>query len=90
MARSPKKQKASPQEQAQERRQSLLLDEEIAGNERRIKALARNKLGSKSLLSRAGMNKGGKSSIKSTYGTKAPTRATANPASRSLLANEMP
>ena len=44
------KPKKTAQEEATERRQEQELDNQIAENERRFKALARNKLGSKSLL----------------------------------------
>lgn len=48
--KKPKKPKASAEEKARERLQARQLDKEIAEGEKRFKALARNKLGAKSLL----------------------------------------
>jgi len=53
MASSPKRPKKTAQEKAIEIRQRILLDEEIEESEERFKALARNKLGRKTLLSGA-------------------------------------
>lgn len=58
----PKAPKPTAQELAVVERQSRMLDEEMEESEKRLKALARGKLGSKSLLA--------KSAAKSTSGTK--------------------
>ena len=58
----PKAPKPTAQELAVVERQSRQLDEEMEESEKRLKALARGKLGSKSLLA--------KSAAKSTSGTK--------------------
>tara|TARA_B100001094_G_C18045781_1_gene727338 strand:+ start:729 stop:1013 length:285 start_codon:yes stop_codon:yes gene_type:complete len=58
----PKAPKPTAQEKAVVERQSRMLDETMEENEKRLKALARGKLGSKSLLAN--------SASKSTSGTK--------------------
>ena len=56
MSRSkPKKPKKTAQEKAMVKRQTLLLDKEIAEQEKRLKSMARGKLGAKSLLRGAPM-----------------------------------
>lgn len=51
--KSPKAPKPTAQETAMIARQSMQLDEEMAKNEKRLKAVARGGLGSKSLLGTA-------------------------------------
>jgi len=53
MGSRPKAPKASAAETAIIRRQGMELDKTMASNEKRLKAIARGKLGSKSLLSTA-------------------------------------
>tara|TARA_R110001632_G_scaffold29126_3_gene77490 strand:+ start:445 stop:759 length:315 start_codon:yes stop_codon:yes gene_type:complete len=53
MGSRPKAPKASAEETALIRRQGMELDEKMASNEKRLKAIARGKLGSKSLLGTA-------------------------------------
>ena len=50
----PKTPEPTAQEKAVVERQSRMLDEEMEESEKRLKALARGKLGSKSLLAKAG------------------------------------
>ena len=50
----PKAPEPTAQELAAVERQTRLLDDEMEENERRLKAVARGKLGSKSLLAKAG------------------------------------
>ena len=65
------KPKKTAQEKAREIRQARELDKEIAESERRFKALARGKLGSKSLLADSGMAEPVDSAApKSVYGVK--------------------
>lgn len=52
-----KKAVATAQEIAVEQRQARLLDEEIAEGEKRLKAVARGKLGAASLLGKTGKGK---------------------------------
>ena len=54
----PKAPKATAQEKALERRQTMMLDEEISDQEQRFKAMARGKLGQASLLGGAPRNRG--------------------------------
>ena len=54
----PKAPEPTAQELAVVERQSRQLDEEMEENEKRLKAIARGKLGSKSLLAKAGSAKG--------------------------------
>ena len=58
----PKTPEPTAQEKAVVERQSRMLDEEMEENEKRLKALARGKLGSKSLLAKAG-GVGGQSGV---------------------------
>ena len=58
----PKAPEPTAQELAVVERQSRMLDEEMEENEKRLKALARGKLGSKSLLAKAG-GAGGQSGV---------------------------
>ena len=58
----PKAPKPTAQEKAVVERQSRMLDEEMEESEKRLKALARGKLGSKSLLAKAG-GVGGQSGV---------------------------
>jgi len=51
----PKTPEPTAQEKAVVERQSRMLDEEMEESEKRLKALARGKLGSKSLLAKAGV-----------------------------------
>lgn len=68
-----KKPKATAQEKALERRQSMQLDEEIAESESKFKALARGKLGARSLLAGSGFKQAPSSSApKSVYGRSKP------------------
>lgn len=53
MGSRPKAPKATAQETAMIARQGIELDDQIAVNEKRLKAIARGKLGSKSLLGTA-------------------------------------
>ena len=54
----PKTPEPTAQEKAVVERQSRMLDEEMEESEKRLKALARGKLGSKSLLAKAGSASG--------------------------------
>ena len=54
----PKTPEPTAQEKAGVERQSRMLDETMEENEKRLKALARGKLGSKSLLAKAGSASG--------------------------------
>ena len=54
----PKAPEPTAQEKAVVERQSRMLDEEMEESEKRLKALARGKLGSKSLLAKAGTASG--------------------------------
>jgi hypothetical protein len=58
----PKTPEPTAQEKAVVERQSRMLDEEMEESEKRLKALARGKLGSKSLLAKAG-GVGGQSGV---------------------------
>lgn len=58
----PKTPEPTAQEKAVVERQSRMLDEEMEESEKRLKALARGKLGSKSLLAKAG-GAGGQSGV---------------------------
>ncbi len=55
MGSAPKPPPPSAEEKAMTRRQRIRLDEEIAENERRLKAMAQKKLGKQSLLAKAVM-----------------------------------
>jgi len=66
----PKAPEPTAQELAVVERQSRMLDEEMEESEKRLKALARGKLGSKSLLARGNTTFSGNSALKSTSGTK--------------------
>ena len=58
----PKTPEPTAQEKAVVERQSRMLDEEMEESEKRLKALARGKLGSKSLLAKSG-GAGGQSGV---------------------------
>ena len=51
--KKPKKQKKTAEEMAMERRQTMMLNEEIEDQEDRFRKLARGSLGKKSLLSKS-------------------------------------
>ena len=70
--KAPKAPKPTAQQLAVERRQSMALDKEIEEQEQRFKAMARGKLGTKSLLS--GVPTG-----------KAKPKATSEPGTRTML-----
>ena len=55
MGSAPKPPPPSAEEKAMTRRQRMRLDEEIAENERRLKAMAQKKFGKQSLLAKAVM-----------------------------------
>lgn len=62
MGKRAKKPKKTSEEKARENLQARQLDQEIAEGEQRFKALARNKLGAKSLLAGAGESAAGTAS----------------------------
>lgn len=74
--KKPKKPKKTEQEKAMERRQTMMLDEEIEESEDRFRALARGSLGKKSLLSRAASTR-----AQSAGGGRGTSRASSAPSS---------
>lgn len=86
MASSPKRPEKTAQEAAIERRQSMMLDDEISESEERLRLISRGKLGRDSLLSGAptnsaqAANRGGRSimSGKSSGGYSPGSSATAS------------